>query len=685
MNTVQNTIRSNKLVPAFCYDHLNKDYDIFMVSTSEQYIPSGAAFLDCEEKPDVRAIAYESGKTFYILTTGGSVTKNSLIAMLRSYEEGDTLSLREVRAEEVKPHILLQLLLNGLNNPSHPMLRFNNLTGKLLCYRPEWINRDKDDFNWGLTCVEVHMNEDMACSLRAHQMSSIRLRGKMDFKDKKRQFRDFPQYRFANHHQMLKRAGEQEHNADGNFIMKPLKDEHAQVGFLNFASWDEFQMSKIGVLYDLYGCIEKELSEYVRLDFQTYPITKTLPLRKADLDSFKDVIGKSVREKRIRLVDEVQSSTSEAYLGDIAEKLREMLTGVEVTVGKRISSRCYNICYIYDRPHYEELSAADPHTVSTNGAVVQHITVENFDYHADAAVMNVLKEMVIKNDVMNGKISLVDWPAFGFTGDWIFGIKKESVKKNDLKAEATYWFMTIHPNGGFEISGMERNLFNYSAFDELMDYFDDVNVMGVVQNADGARNLIRKTALYSVPEFERVGDILKREAARDEVGGIGLLSVCRGIQNTKLSDQDRQNLEELIGMIDEEESYGKKEILGQIRSRSLKQKISEGLYEDTGVLLKAYLRSQGAREQYLHGVVDINYSEIDDTHAIYCVGDIGSGMKQKLERAAVIREIEAVGGSDLIFEELLPLMGVEFVRYGQLTVIPFPFKYLREGIKIAES
>lgn len=30
--------------------------------------------------------------------------------------------------------------------------------------------------------------------------------------------------------------------------------------------------------------------------------------------------------------------------------------------------------------------------------------------------------------------------------------------------------------------------------------------------------------------------------------------------------------------------------------------------------------------------------------------------------------------------ELLPLMGVEFVRYGMLTVVPFPFKYLREYI-----
>ena len=42
-----------------------------------------------------------------------------------------------------------------------------------------------------------------------------------------------------------------------------------------------------------------------------------------------------------------------------------------------------------------------------------------------------------------------------------------------------------------------------------------------------------------------------------------------------------------------------------------------------------------------------------------------------------MREIQAVDGSKLIFKKLLPLMGVEFVRYGMLTVVPFPFKYLR--------
>lgn len=55
-------------------------------------------------------------------------------------------------------------------------------------------------------------------------------------------------------------------------------------------------------------------------------------------------------------------------------------------------------------------------------------------------------------------------------------------------------------------------------------------------------------------------------------------------------------------------------------------------------------------------------------------------MKYTIERAGVVREIQAVEGSKLIIKKVLPLMGVEFVRYGMLTVVPFPFKYLREYI-----
>ena len=38
-------------------------------------------------------------------------------------------------------------------------------------------------------------------------------------------------------------------------------------------------------------------------------------------------------------------------------------------------------------------------------------------------------------------------------------------------------------------------------------------------------------------------------------------------------------------------------------------------------------------------------------------------------------------GEELEYEEALPLMAVEFVRNSQYTVLPFPFKYLREDIE----
>ena len=52
-----------------------------------------------------------------------------------------------------------------------------------------------------------------------------------------------------------------------------------------------------------------------------------------------------------------------------------------------------------------------------------------------------------------------------------------------------------------------------------------------------------------------------------------------------------------------------------------------------------------------------------------------------INRVANIRKIEPFEDSILMFEKLLPLMNVTFVHNGQLTIIPFPFKYLREYVK----
>lgn len=65
----------------------------------------------------------------------------------------------------------------------------------------------------------------------------------------------------------------------------------------------------------------------------------------------------------------------------------------------------------------------------------------------------------------------------------------------------------------------------------------------------------------------------------------------------------------------------------------------------------------------------------------YFVGTIGEGMRQNIQRAAVVRKVVGYNDAEEKFSQMLPMMNVDFVHNGQLTILPFPFKYLREYIK----
>ena len=93
-----------------------------------------------------------------------------------------------------------------------------------------------------------------------------------------------------------------------------------------------------------------------------------------------------------------------------------------------------------------------------------------------------------------------------------------------------------------------------------------------------------------------------------------------------------------------------------------------------------YLRGKAQRRELLSAITDIKLFE-QGKYLYYFVGIIGEGMRTSVAHAANIRRIESYKDAALRAEELLPLMNVTFVRNGQLTVLPFPFKYLREYIR----
>ena len=657
-------ITTNELEVTFDYEAIRKNYRFYQLETSEKFIKSGAAFLDLAEDSFVRSIVFASGKKFYLMTNAKDVEKRMVFQAVQKYEGSENLSIKELNAENVDKHILLQLFFNSLSNPEHDAYSYNNLTGKLLCYNSAWQKKDSDGNMIQLDCIEVKVTKEMCLQLSAHRMTALSQKNRMKFG--KRKIHDYPQYEIAYHHHTLKRVSKEKLNDSTNLIQKPIGNEKSRITFFDFRDYKAFACSKNGVLYNFMNLVEKQFSEYFSMAFITHENAKVLSVKKKELKLSKEMVQQQLLKTGINVIDEVQSSTSNSFLQDLCQELQNRIPGLDCSIGKRLSKRKVNIRYIHDKDYYGE---DDPYKASTEEVVVQHITEENFQHDVNTSVETILKELVIKNDLKQGKISLVDWRKYEFDSDWIFGIE----------IDEEYYFMKIHPDGTFDVEKMEYDLFNASEYNRYMDYFSaDGSVEGLVKDAVGNINLIKKTNMHTLPELKEIEDALKKASETAKFRGEEWTRLLRiavlKTDNQKVIDK----LEEIISTLQAKKQYDHKDIFKLLNGNTIKKFVVDSIFEDEGILLSAFLRNKEKREKYFSGVIDINYFQKNDTTAHFCVGKIGEGMKEKLERASVIREVQAEDDSKLIFEELLPLMGVDFVKLCMLTVIPFPFKYLRE-------
>lgn len=656
-------IISNELSAEFNYTEINQSFCFYRISTSGKYIKGGASFLDLDGIEFVRSLAFEKGSAFYIMTMSQKVSRSELIKILREYEDGDGLSVIQLKAEELQPYILVQLFLNSLTNPEDEICSYNNISGRLLFYRPEWIDRDKEGVLWGMNCLEIHVGDDMCMHINAHRMNTLRLKARMKFE--KRKIYEYPQYEISYYNHTLKRVPEERINDKNNLIQKSIDGEHGKVTFFDFENYEMFSCTKNGVLFDVFKLVKEQFSDYVQMNLKTYMTNENLIYNRKKLEKYKDMVSEQLLSTGVSIIDEVKSSTSEKYLQELCVEIQKIIPGIRCTVGKRLSKQKVNIRYIHDKTFYKE---KDPYYEKRKGYTIQHITVENFNYRTNAAVFNILKELAIKKDLRDGYLHLVDWSNFGYQSDWIFGMVINEI----------YYFMTIHPDGRFNIERMQRTLFNMTEYDAYMDYFKDKQVIGFVKDSYENINLIRNTNMFTLPDFTEIGNILKNISENVVFSGEELSTLLyktmTGCENIKIQTE----IEKVVASLDKDTKYDKIAIMNLFHNGSTKREIVKSVYENTGVMLSAYLRGEETRTKYLSGSIDINYFKISGNKARFCVGEIGPGMKYTIERASVIREVEAVDGKSLIFDQLLPLMGVEFVRYGMLTVIPFPFKYIRE-------
>ena len=98
------------------------------------------------------------------------------------------------------------------------------------------------------------------------------------------------------------------------------------------------------------------------------------------------------------------------------------------------------------------------------------------------------------------------------------------------------------------------------------------------------------------------------------------------------------------------------------------------------IFMSPISRSKESRDKYLAGIVDINVFELDK-HLYYNAGIVGSGMNTDVSKAAPYYSVDVVKGVEII-TQLLETMSVMFVKLNSFTVLPYPFKYLREYVEL---
>lgn len=116
---------------------------------------------------------------------------------------------------------------------------------------------------------------------------------------------------------------------------------------------------------------------------------------------------------------------------------------------------------------------------------------------------------------------------------------------------------------------------------------------------------------------------------------------------------------------------------------------NEFLIASKGIIISGEFRNKKNNDEYeVDNLIGINYKVIENEYdkgtyyLEYFVGD--KSKKQSYPVACKVRRICLGTNKDsLSIDFIVRLLAVEFVRNGNYTVIPFPFKYLREVIKLS--
>lgn len=570
---------TNKLKVTFNFPSIDRDFDFFLISTSEKYIARGAYVLDKPQSSlKASSLVFDNGKSAFVMFPKSIISSSSLAEQLGN----ELLSVKKIYSEDIKDYILVRLFLYALANFQFQDFAYNNITGKFFFHKPSWRSRSGNS----IVALGIGVDSSLCATAEATTFTKLSF-----FKNNKKVLGpDYAKYVVLPNGK-LRRILSIDESPD-IYVKKGIPSHKAEIPFLDLRV-DKVKETRAWYLHDTFAKLNSRFDGYLSVSFQTMPVSKTIGTRRAE-DFIERSLFKAAK-RPLAVVDMVHDPFYQEMLTDLAASLSDF-SGIKAIASTEIVSGANNVVLIHDEDYYPE-GKGDPHKTLPRSQSVQCVTIEEsakkIINDKKAVISTIFKELAIKSDIIDGSISLDDWASFSFSGDWVFGMEVDKAK----------FFMTIKPNGSISFVKQEGiyNEIDDPALLELIDLMDDSEAKGksIVRDPLGNINLISRTSLFCMPNPELF---------------------C----------------------------------------------------------LETISRSGKARSDYLEGVVDINLFQ-DEGRTYYSAGLVGYGMNWGIPKASLLYEVQTIKG-ECIIRDLLETMSVMFVKYNSFTVMPYPFKYLREYI-----
>ena len=401
-------------------------------------------------------------------------------------------------------------------------------------------------------------------------------------------------------------------------------------------------------------------------------------------------IRNRLRETPLYLEDTVQDEHSRTLISMLRYELAQYS---EVTLMEGTPEKGDALLrIIHYPPFYEEHPEDDEYSKAPKHCIVQHITVEDFQLTGmngrgtkekeDHKLLKVIQELAIKIDVNRRQMTCYDWSKLGFNKPITFVVATFDYKNQSKPI--CYDMLRVQPSGELYFESWQQSFCEdnserekiSAAFETPYGKFD-TTIKGLVYEEEDNIHIIYDTDRYTLPNMQDLELVLS--ATRDDEQ-IPVMPLVETIQKyaCSLSGTERARCQIILDAINQHGmKVSRKELRHILNLKSnLGKQINRFIFEETGVLIGNTLKSARNKEALFGGVLGIRHFCKDDAQYYYS-GYLGKSINRSFPHACRIRKVCSTGQT-LQFQRYLPLLEVDFIRANGWTVIPFPFKYLRE-------